>query len=269
MKSLQVSSIHEEKVKDSLKKSILNKQKILSQWAGKVEMLRLDLDIVKHEYDVRIGRLLLKDNQLDLEIIQYRNLKALMEEGLTYEEAIKHEEGMFYQELLQQQRQKETIDEEEEFLESRNKVDENTKEEIKKVWKKLIFKFHPDLVADSVEKKEREEIMKKINTAYAQNDLEMLLALENNIHIENHLESSVDRLEKILVDIENNIRDLQVEFQELRASQWSGWKKRKEKAKSKEDIFMELEKDILDDIARKIQILRKLRKEVNLHYAYE
>lgn len=109
----------EEKEKTSLQKSLHNKQKILTDWMEKVESLRIELDLIKNEYDVRIGALLLKDNQLDLEIIQHKNLKRLMQEGMTYEEALKHDEDKFYNEILQMQKEQERIREEQNVLQNR------------------------------------------------------------------------------------------------------------------------------------------------------
>lgn len=263
-KAIIVSTQKEDKIKKQLQASILRKRKVLEIWMEKVESLRMDLELVKNEYNVRIGYLFLKDNQLDLEIIQYRNLKRLMDEGMTYEEAVKAEEDTFYNEILRMQKEQEKMDEERAFFEKRNELPATMQEQIKTLWKKLIRKFHPDLVTDDAEKEQREEMMKHINKAYAESDLETLLQFENHMHVENAGESTVEKLEMILIETENLIRDQKEEFKLLRESEWYDWKKRIEKGKKERvDIFAELERKLLDDVVKKIAILRELRTKVN------
>lgn len=252
------------KKKQQLQKSLEQKKRVLTLWTEKIEMLCADLDLIKHEYHVRIGYLLLKDNQLDLELIQLRNLKRLMEEGMTYAEAIKHEEDKFYNEILRMQEEQKKIDEEKEMLETAQSLPEEVKEELKELWKKLIRRFHPDLVVDKEEKEEREEIMKQINAAYSAGDLEALQHISLRAKRVSIKEATVEELEKELVDIENAILMAREEWDSLKGSEWFGWMKKIDKAKKTgEDVFAQLEKNLLDDIARKITLARSLREEVN------
>lgn len=269
--SLAIRFDDDEKKKKQLQRAILKKRQQLEEITTKVELLQLDLQLVRHEYHVRIGALILKDNQLDLEIVQLRNLKDLMESGMTYAEALRHEEDAFYNEILRMQKEQEEIDEEKHMLERRKDVSEEVENEIKKLWKILIRKFHPDLVTDVTEKTKREAAMKEINRAYAENDLELLKKYENTMEIDDIAVSSIERLEKILIDTENRILMAKMEYEELRLSEWYSWKMKKEKAKKMkkedpdEDIFKELENDLLDDITKKIIILQKLRQDLGHH----
>lgn len=261
--SLARNYSQEEKTKKQLQKAIHRRKEILESLMAKVEELSLELELVKHEYHVRIGSLILKDNQLDLEILKLKNLKDLVSQGMSYGEAIKHEEDAFYNEILRMQKEQEEIKEEKEILEKRYEVSESVEEQVKNIWKVLIRKYHPDLVSDEEEKSLREKIMKQINRAYAENDLETLQKFENNMQVEDVVESSIEKLEKILIDTENMILQAKLEYKELRLSEWFGWKKRMEKArKEKVDIFKELENDLLDDITKKIVLLQHLRKDV-------
>lgn len=263
-RTLVVTTNKEEKIKKRLQESIFRKRKVLEVWTEKVESLKLDLDLVKNEYTVRIGYLFLKDNQLDLEIIQYKNLKRLMDEGMTYDEAVRAEEDTFYNEILRMQKEQEKIEGEKILFEKRNDVSEEIQADIKILWKKLIRKFHPDLVTDPEEKLQREDLMKKINQAYAEADIETLQSLEDHLQTDNIEESTIERLEKILVDTGNLIQNAKETFKELRVSEWYGWKKRLEKAKKERvDIFAEMERNLLDDIVKKIEVLQQLRMQVN------
>lgn len=271
--ALKIDNKAEERVKQQLRNSILRKRDILEEWTTKVEELKMEIQLIKNEYHVRVGSLILKDNQLDLEILQYKNLKDLMSQGMSYGEAVRHEEDKFYNEILRMQKEQETIDMEQEMLDKREEVPEPLANMIKDLWKKLIRKFHPDLVLDHEEKQRREDIMKKINQAYADYDLETLKKFENDTHIDDIESVTVEHLEQILIDIENMIVDAKLEFNDLKESEWYAWKIKMAKTsaislsssgrkKEKIDVFAELEKNLLDDIVRKIKIVQQLRAEV-------
>lgn len=257
----------ESKKRTQLQTSIERRQKQLEDLMEKIEALRVDLDIIKHEYNVRIGGILLKDNQLDLEILQLRNLKELMKGGMTYQQAQKFEEDAFYSEILRMQEEQEKIEEERKMLDDIQDVSEDVMETIKTIWKKLIRRYHPDLVSDPEEKEKREALMKKINKAYTDHNVEALQAFESTQDITALDELSVGQLEEMLVKIENSLRNATGELLILQKSTWYEWKKKIERAKDKEgiklDVFAELEQKLLDDIVKKIEIVQKLREEVH------
>jgi len=263
--SLQSILSEEEKIKKQLKLSIEKKMRALESITEKVELLKMELETVKNEYNTRIGKLFLKDNNLDLEIIKYKNIFQLMEKGKTLAQAIKELEDRFYEELLRLQDLQEEIDMAESLLhEGKENTGENPQlPDIRKLWKSLIVKFHPDLVADPLEKARREELMKKINTAYKEKDFEALKILESKTFETKTIESSVSMLEKTLVDIENMIIHLQGELRNLKESDWYNWRIRIEKGKKKNlDIFADLERNLLNDITKKIDILNGLRAKI-------
>lgn len=254
----------DEHQKKQIQQSILAKKKRLTVLITKNELLKIELEMVKQEYDVRVGNLYLKDNHLDLEIIHYRNILSLMNEGLTYEQALRQLSQTFYAEQLRIEKAKEEMRQEEEIFQKREEVaPETSLVDIKKLWKRLIAKFHPDLVLDKQEKKQREEIIKQVNKAYEEYDFAMLQKLEQNIHIDSYQESTLQKLEEILVQIENEIIEQMALTEELLLSEWNGWKKRIDKAKRKsEDVFKDIERKLLDDIVKKYAILNQLKKEL-------
>lgn len=258
--SLHIKNSEENK-KQQLRDAITRKSTVLKNLTTKVEMLRMELDLVKHEYDMRIGSLLLKDNQLDLEIIQAKNINTLMEQGMTLGEAQREISDYFYSDILRMQQEQEKIEAEQELYKDRKIIDDTMQEEIKKLWKKLIRKFHPDLTIDPKEKTEREEVMKKINFAYSMNDLTTLQALYNAIPVEKFSDTSIEFLEQRLVDIENTIIASKKEYTILQVSPWYGWKTKIDKAKKiGKDVFLDLEKTLLNDIVKKIDVLKKIKK---------
>src|SRR5579872_5488932 len=254
-KSIVLTTSPEDRKKQRLTQSIEKKTHILEELMADLETLKVELELIQHEYNVRIGALLLKDNQLDVEILQLKNLKELMRGGMTYQEAMKFEEDSFFAELLAMQKEQERLEEEKKMLDEIADVTEEVKEQINAVWKKLIRQFHPDLVTDPQKKSQREELMKKINKAYTENNLEALLAFEETQHVDTLTELTLAQLEEKLAKLEQSVLDARGNITVLQKSVWYEWKKKRERAK---DIFSDLEKKFLDNIVKKIEIVQKL-----------
>lgn len=251
-----------EKAKKDLQTSIERKKKKLGKLQAKVDNLSKELQTIREEYEKRIGSLYVKDNELDIEIIKLKNIAKLIKEGLTYDEAEKELEGFtkeFFEEISSKQK---------EFYTDLNAQEppSHTDEEnisIKKLWKKLLLQFHPDLILNKKEKLKREEIVKKINHAYKKNDYESLRMLQSKWYVDEFKPNTVEQLEYVLVEIENLIIKLEANFRSLRNSQWYVWKIQKTK-KLEFDLFEDLEKSLLDDIISKTKILNALKNEIGI-----
>lgn len=59
----------------------------------------------------------------------------------------------------------------------KKKIDEDTKEEIKRLYRSLAKRFHPDLTTDPQEKAQREKLMAAVNEAYSEGNLAKLREL--------------------------------------------------------------------------------------------
>ncbi len=257
---------NEEEIKKRKLKNIIRKKRILlTKIVTKTEMLRVELDMVKQEYDVRVGSLYLKDNQLDLEIIYLRNVIQLIEQGLSYKDAVEQLNDTYYAKQRQYEQEREQMRQEEQIFKERSgSKAKYATEELRKIWKKLVAKFHPDLVQDMDEKKHREEMMKQINRAYEEHNLDKLKQLEKESIISEDTEHSIEELEAIIIEINKQIEDQNNAYQELRVSEWYSWRTRLKKAKNENyDIFAGIERTLLNDIVRKMDILRKLREKIN------
>src|SRR5579872_6176564 len=219
-KSLKTTISRDEKKRQSLIKLVEKKTRMLEELMTKVEDLKIELELISHEYNVRIGGLLLKDNQLDLEILQLKNLQELMRGGMTYQKAMEYEEDAFYSETIRMQQEQEKLNEEKKMLDDIQDVSDEVKESIRVIWKKLIRQFHPDLVTDPLEKTHREEIVKKINKAYSENNLEALMQFEVTQDIGSIGELSLSQLEENLEKVEQAILDTQGDLAVLEKSTW-------------------------------------------------
>lgn len=247
--------------KQRLRSVIEKRRTLLEKLVIKTEMLRINLDMARQEYMVKVGSLFLKDNQLDLEIIQLRNVLNLMEKGFSHDGAVKQISDTYYAEQLEIEREQERIRIEEEIYQKREAHQANPLGDIKKLWKKLIGKFHPDLVQDHEEKKKRDEIMKRINRAYQEADYDTLIRIDQESLTEH--EQTVDNLEEILLRIMKEIMQQTQLFAELKKSEWYDWMLKIERAKKKHiNIFAETERHLLNDIVAKLNLIKELKLQI-------
>lgn len=259
-----VSEIVTERVnnrKKKLRTLIDKKRSVLRELVLKTEMLRVNLDMAKHEYMVRVGSLFLKDNQLELEIICLNNILQLMHQGFTQEEAELKISKNFYAQKADFEEEQEEILEEEKIIKKREENKAVSEGELKEVWKRLVFKFHPDLIQDADEKQKRESIMKQINLAYQENDYDLLVKIENENKVTAEL--TVDNLEELLAFVVEDIRQQRISFSELKKSEWYDWMIKIELAKKKSvNIFADTEKKLLNDIVSKFDSIKKLKFKI-------
>ena len=255
------NSIEESAEKKILRQKVQELKNELLILTEKVEQLKIDLVVVKQEYDIRIGRLYLRMDELDLEILKFKKVEDLLKRNFSLEEAKKIVEETLKakQKIIDEEYAK--LNEEEEIIEKRKNIPENEKEELKKLWRRLAHKYHPDLARNEEDRKKFEEIMKKINKAYADGDLEALKAIEQE-HIEDSDSISAELLKTKLQDIENAIVRLEKEYSVLKKSEWQVWKNNIDEAKKQgRDLLLELEQKLLNDISAKEIILQDYQKQ--------
>jgi len=242
--------------KRELEKAISEKEKKLNALTEEVEQLKIDLTIVKQEYEVKVGRLYLKLDELDLEILKFKKIEDLINKGFSFEEAQKIVEETLKKRREQIKEEYKKLDEEEEEIESRKGISDEEKEELKKLWYKLAHKFHPDKTNGN------EEMMKKINKAYAKGDLEALRAIDQGEMGDDIEVKTIEALKNKLARLEKSIKKISQEFEQLRHSEWYILRENIEKAKKqKRDILGELADKVLTDIAKKENQVGELKKK--------
>lgn len=250
------TSIDEPLEKRELEKAISEKEKKLNALIDRIEQLKIDLTVVKQEYDVKVGRLYLKLDEVDLEILKFKKIEDLISKGFSFEEAQKIVEETLRKRREQIEEDYKKLNEEEKDIEGRKSISEEEKEELKKLWHKLAHKYHPDKANGN------EEMMKKINKAYAEGDLETLRAIDQN-EIGADIEvKTIEVLKSKLAGLEKSIHKISKEFEQLKHSEWYILKENVEKAKKqKRDILGELAEKVLSDIAKKENQLDELKKK--------
>ena len=250
------TSLDEPLEKRELEKVISEREKKLNTLIDEIEQLKIDLTVVKQEYDVKIGRLYLKLDEVDLEILKFKKIEDLISKGFSFEEAQKVVEETLKKRREQIEEEYKKLDEEEKDIESRRDISEEDKAELKKLWRKLAHKYHPDKANGN------EEMMKKINKAYAEGDLETLRAIDKN-EIGADIEvKTIEALKSKLAGLEKSINKISKEFEQLKRSEWYILKENIDKAKKqKRDILGELADKVLTDIAKKENQVSELKKK--------
>ena len=66
------TSLDEPLEKRELQQTIFEKEKLLIELIEEIEHFKIDLSVVKQEYDIKIGRLYLKLDEIDLEILKFK-----------------------------------------------------------------------------------------------------------------------------------------------------------------------------------------------------
>jgi len=250
------TSLDEPIEKRELEKAISEKEKKLNELIEKIEQLKIDLTIIKQEYDVKVGQLYLRLDEIDLEILKFKKIKDLINKGFSFEEAQKVVEETLKKRREQIEEEYKKLDEGKKDIESRNGISEKEKAKLRKLWRKLALKFHPD------RENGNEEIMKRINKAYAECDLETLRAIDQS-EIGSDVETkTIEALKKKLSGLEKSIKKISQEFEQLKHSEWFILKENIGKAKKQgRDILSELADKVLTDIAKKENQVSGLRKK--------
>jgi len=147
------------------------------------------------------------------------------------------------------------------------KIKPAIREELKKLWRQLAFKFHPDLVIGDEEKANREKMMKRINEAYARGDIATLRTVSEEGDPEEEYNSSditMQELERGLMDTEACIRRMRQKLLAFKRSEWYAWKEGIEKAKKKkQDFFAIHEKNTRKSVKEKEKELAKLQEVID------
>jgi len=252
--------------KDSKKNKILRQkakalQKELFILTDKLEGLKIDLIIIKQEYSIRIGRIYLKINELDLEILKFKKIEDSLKKNIPIEEAEKiiDESLKFHKKTIKEEYSR--INKEKKFDEKRKVIFEKERNELKKLWRQLVHKYHPDLARNEEDRKKREEIMKKINKAYSDGGLEALKTI-NQEYFEDIEIISSEFLKTKVLNLESTIAKIKKEYLQLKKSEWYILKRNIENVKNKgRDLFLELEKKLFKDIAAKETIINHYQKK--------
>lgn len=202
--SLQSKMMNHMEAMDSLRQEIAALAKKLSKIKGIPKEERMQLKEMAED--------LMQEDLMDENYQQYKERKTKMEEGNFDFDA---EERARMRDM---------------FSEFAVAPKAEEKKDIRKIFLNLSKKFHPDKAKNEQELKEFHQMMQTINDAYQQNDIQLLLEMERLYLMEDVdftgkaitidvLQQTIDRLQRNLDFIENQISRTSAELKSLRKSE--------------------------------------------------
>jgi hypothetical protein len=282
MKSKKITAISEAAplmdniLKDISKweKRLFKKEKEASELSIQVEDIKIALDLFLNEYNARVGILYVELDKLKLRIKEYQyRINTAKKKGLTLEDlnTIEDEVG----ETFSKERQKvddlgrETYGSSEEHKahvkeEEERHLGPEFEKELKKMYRKLALKYHPDLARDESQKKKFHLIMSKINEAYKNKGLETLNKYMQQAEREEKIaketpQEKLARLKEEYKIVLNIIAKLKAELNDLKSSETYLLKEKVERAKMEgKDSLEELATSIKEEIAEHEKMLEEL-----------
>ena len=222
-----------------------------------IENLQNELNIIKQEYNTKFSALYIRIDELDIELAKTIKIKELMKKGFSYDEAKAIVDNEFILQKEKIKNEKENISKDLEELNRQKNLLEGKNDDIKKIWRKLVNQYHPDLQTSNEEKEKCEIIMKKINKAYRNNDLASLYSIDD-LSFKYKDNDSINFVKTQIDKIQELINDLRKQYQKLQKTKWYVWKIKLEKVNLEgRDLFGELTKTLEDSITQKEELLNK------------
>jgi hypothetical protein len=236
----------------NLKQNIENKENELLDLTYKIERLKLDISALKFEYENKIGKLYVKLDKANIYVKIYDQIISLVRNGIDYNKAKNSIERLFKEQLEILDKQANDINEENY---PNNTVSKEELDELKQIWKKLSRKFHPDMINGN------EKIMKLINEAYSNKDLDKLKQIENMEYIINEKNTSLDDMKIRYEKLCKTIKLSKENYSILKNTEWAKLKFDIENSKSNGiDLLNELSKKIIIEIEEKENRVREIKK---------
>ncbi len=253
-------------LKKQLRAVITRKKRLLQQLMLQIETTRGELMQIKQEYDRRIGTLYQQLEDLDEQMFDLKKLHDLLLKKIPLAEARRL---LTERERAQAEREDERAEEaqkqHQQIIDHAKKLKPAERDELRKLWRRLAFRFHPDLVHDEEEKRYREGMMKRINEAYARADLTALKQIDTDEMTteENLADATMQDLEKSLMDTESGIRRTRQKLKAFKKLEWYEWKKHIEEARRQNrDFFATLEKSTMKSVKEKQKAILELELSI-------
>ena len=216
----------------------------------KLDKIKLRIKEYEHRIDIAQGR---KLTPMDLESIETEVDETFSEERHKLDDLESEASGSAqeYQQYLQEE-------------EKRQPFDREFQQELKKLYRRLALKFHPDKAKDDKQRKKFQKIFAAIAEAYRNGDLETLKKYMKQAEREEKIaketpEEKLARLKKEYESLLGIIAKLHAELEDLKANETYKLKKNVDQAKKEDrDLLQELAAEIKEEIAENQAILDEL-----------
>jgi predicted nucleic acid-binding Zn-ribbon protein len=218
--------------------------------------LRVELSAFRLEYDTRVGRKVAELEEIEAEIKRCQQRISQYRQwgpgGLPQTRT-----GAAYVPVEEQYRRTWQQPEEPPSPPPPEPVDAATEAQIKKLYRQLCRRFHPDLTQDAAERAWRTEMMTAVNAAYAARSLVELQALAEKPDRSPSAETGTDEqclaaLRDRLQQIQRRFREVKQEIRELTNSPTMQMNLDVKFAqRQRRDLLAEMAADVEKDLARK------------------
>jgi len=253
---------------------LAEKGKKVSDLSIRTQNIKIALNLFLGEYNSKVGVLYISLDKIKLRIKEYQsriNLakgKKLSPDDLNNIE--KEVSGNFFQERSKiDNLESETSDSSEEYDKNLEKekekyLDRKSLEKLKKLYRKLALKFHPDRAKNEKQREKFHKIFSAINEAYQNGNLNTLLKYMKQAEREEQIaketpKEKLARLKKDYKIILGIILKIQRELEDLEASETYKLKEKVDQAKEKgRDLLQELSATVNLEISENQRILDKL-----------
>jgi len=253
---------------------VSEKEKKVSDLSIQIQNLKIALSLFLGEYNSRVGVLYVSLDKIRLKIKEYQNRINLTKDKKLSPDDLNNIEAEIKENFSQERSkidnlERETSDSSEEYeknleREKKKYSDHGSQEELKKLYRKLALRFHPDRAKNEKQRKEFGKIFPEINNAYQNRDLDTLKKYMRQLEREEQIaketpEEKLSRLKKDYKIIFGIISKMSRELEDLKASETYKLKERVDQAKKKgRDLLQELAANIKLEISENQIILDKL-----------
>ena len=241
------------------------KENVASELSIQIQDVKIAMNLFLGEYYSRVGIFYIKLDKLKLRIKEYKHrIDVAKGRDLTPEvlESIETEvDKAFSQDRRKvddlENEASESAQEYDRYFE-REKTqpfDEKFQQELKRIYRRLALKFHPDKAKDEKEARKFQKIFAAIAEAYKNGDLETLKKYMKQAEREEKIaretpEEKLARLKKDYERILDIIAKLQAELEELKSDETYKLKQTVDQAKEEgKDLLQKLAADIKEEIA--------------------
>jgi len=244
---------------------LLEKEDVASDLSIQIQDIKIAMNLFLGEYYSRVGIFYVKLDKLKLRIKEYQHrIDVAQGRNLTPDDLESIETQV--DETFSQERRKvddleneasESAREYDKYLEQeeRHPLDDEFQQELKRIYRRLALKFHPDKAKDEKQARKFQKIFAAIVEAYKKGDLETLKKYMKQSEREEKIarETPKEKLARLKKDYEHLvgiIAKLQAELEELKTDETYKLKEKVDQAKKDgRNLLQELTDGIKDEIA--------------------
>lgn len=246
-------------------KRISEKEEEASELSLQIQDIRIAMNLFLGEYYSRVGVLYVELDKLKLRIKEYEHRIAAAQGRKLTPEKSENIETEVAAKFSHERRKVDDLDKEasesaEEYdtylkQEETKPHDEDFQQELKRLYRRLALKFHPDKATDEEQALKFQKIFAAIADAYKKGDIETLRKYMKQAEREERIaketpEEKLARLKNEYERLLSIIARLQAELEELKSDETYKLKEKVETAKEDDrDLLQKLAHDIKEEIA--------------------